>query len=75
MPRFPVLKARELAEIPESLGFILVRQRGSHRRYRHPDGRGATVPFHGASDISRSLLRQICAEIGMSVEDFLKHRD
>ncbi|PKB64140.1 MAG: hypothetical protein BZY80_03650 [SAR202 cluster bacterium Io17-Chloro-G2] len=26
-------------------GFSLSRQRGSHHRYRHPDGRRVTVPF------------------------------
>ena len=39
-------------------GFAMVRQRGSHRQYRHADGRGTTVPFH-SHDISPTLLRKI----------------
>jgi predicted RNA binding protein YcfA (HicA-like mRNA interferase family) len=31
-------------------GFFLARQRGSHRRYRHTDGRRVTLTFHHASD-------------------------
>jgi len=27
-------------------GFQLCRQKGSHRHYRHPDGRRVTVSFH-----------------------------
>lgn len=42
----PVLKPREVAEILVALGFVQVRQRGSHCQYRHPDGRMTTVPFH-----------------------------
>ena len=32
-------------------GFELRRQRGSHRRYVHPDGRRVTLSFHHASDV------------------------
>jgi predicted RNA binding protein YcfA (HicA-like mRNA interferase family) len=53
------------------LGFKEVRQRGSHRQFRHSDGRGTTVPFHQGRDISPTLLRQIAKDIGLSVEDFL----
>jgi predicted RNA binding protein YcfA (HicA-like mRNA interferase family) len=51
-------------------GFAMVRQRGSHRQYRHADGRGTTVPFH-SHDISPTLLRKIARDIGMPVERFL----
>ena len=53
------------------LGFVEIRQRGSHRQFRHTDGRGTTVPFHQGRDISPTLLRQVAKDIGLSVEDFL----
>jgi predicted RNA binding protein YcfA (HicA-like mRNA interferase family) len=53
------------------LGFAEVRQRGSHRQYRHADGRGNTVPFHPGRDISPTLLRVIARDIGMNVRDFV----
>jgi len=56
------------------LGFSEVRQRGSHKQYRHPDGRGTTVPFHSGRDISPFLLRQIAKDIGLTIEDFISHR-
>jgi len=67
----PVLKPREVVALLGRLGFEEVRQRGSHRQYRHPDGRGTTVPFHQNRDISTTLLRQIAKDIGLSVEELL----
>ena len=74
MSRLPVLKVREIISILEALGFAEVRQRGSHKQFRHPDGRGTTVPVHPGRDISPILLRQIAKDIGLAVEDLLKHR-
>jgi predicted RNA binding protein YcfA (HicA-like mRNA interferase family) len=70
----PVLKPREVAGILERLGFLEVRQRGSHRQYRHADGRATTVPFHPGRDISPTLLRVIARDIGMDVRDFVARR-
>jgi predicted RNA binding protein YcfA (HicA-like mRNA interferase family) len=54
------------------LGFVEVRQRGSHKQFRHPDGRCTTVPFHAGRDISPILLRQIAKDIGFTLEQLLK---
>ena len=59
MGDLPVLKLREVAAILEGLGFAEVRQRGSHRQYRHPDGRGTTVPFHAGHGDVATLLRDV----------------
>lgn len=74
MGSIPVLKPREVVALLVQLGFQEVRQRGSHRQYRHPDGRGTTVPFHAGRDISPTLLRKIARDIGLTVEQFLKNR-
>jgi predicted RNA binding protein YcfA (HicA-like mRNA interferase family) len=74
MGNIPVLKPREVSRILENLGFVEVRQRGSHKQYRHADGRGTTVPFHAGRDLSPFLLRQIAKDIGMNVMDFIRHR-
>jgi predicted RNA binding protein YcfA (HicA-like mRNA interferase family) len=70
----PVLKPREVAGILERLGFVEIRQRGSHRQYRHADGRATTVPFHPGRDISPTLLRVIARDTGMDVRDFVARR-
>ena len=70
----PVLKPREVTAILEQLGFEEVRQKGSHKQFRHPDGRATTVPFHPGRDISPILLRRIVGDIGLTVADFLQYR-
>lgn len=74
MGSIPVLSSREVARILDRLGFAEVRQRGSHKQYRHPDGRGTTLPFHSGRDISPILLRQIAKDIGLTVQDLLEQR-
>ncbi len=72
MPKLPILKPQEVITLLTALGFDEVRQRGSHKQFRHLDGRGTTVPFHKGRDISPSLLRKIAHDIDVPVEDFLK---
>jgi predicted RNA binding protein YcfA (HicA-like mRNA interferase family) len=74
MARLPVFKPRKVVAVLTSLGFEEIRQRGSHKQFRHPDGRQTTVPFHGARDISPILLRRIIKDIGLTVEEFLERR-
>ena len=71
MGTIPVLKPREVILLLELLGFTEVRQRGSHKQFRHIDGRCTTVPFHAGRDISPVLLKQIAKDINLSVEKFL----
>jgi len=73
MARLPVLRPREIARVLETMGFAEVRHRGSHKQYRHADGRGTTVPFHGSRDVSPLLLRQIIKDIRSTPEEFLRH--
>jgi predicted RNA binding protein YcfA (HicA-like mRNA interferase family) len=51
-----------------------VRQRGSHKQFRHADGRGTTVPDHQGRDIAPGLLRKIADDIGLTIEAFLEYR-
>jgi predicted RNA binding protein YcfA (HicA-like mRNA interferase family) len=74
MSSVPVLKPQEVVRILESIGFVEVRQKGSHKQFRHPDGRATTVPFHKGRDISPRLLRQIASDVNLTVEEFLESR-
>jgi predicted RNA binding protein YcfA (HicA-like mRNA interferase family) len=71
MGSLPVLKPRQVVALLEAQGFVLVRQRGSHRQFRHPDGRVTTVPFHAGRGISPVLLRRIAADIHLTVDELL----
>ncbi len=74
MPTVPPLKPQEVIAILRRLGFAEVRQRGSHKQFRHADGRGTTVPFHSGREISPTLVRKIAQDIGVDVVDFLSQR-
>ena len=74
MGRVPPLRPREVIAILESLGFVEVRQRSSHKQFRHADGRGTTGPDHRGRDISPGLIRQIAKDIGLSAVDFIALR-
>ncbi|WP_166980031.1 type II toxin-antitoxin system HicA family toxin [Rhodocaloribacter litoris] len=74
MGSVPVLKPQEVIKLLEGLGFVEVRQRGSHKQFRHADGRMTTVPFHKGRDIAPVLLRKIARDIGLTVEELLRQR-
>ena len=52
------------------LGFKKTRQKGSHRFYRHLDGRTTTLPHHKGRDLAPPLIREILREIEISIDDF-----
>ena len=54
----------------KELGFEFVRQKGSHLRFAHPDGRKTTVPSHSGEDIGPKLLNKITKDIGVDKEQF-----
>jgi len=59
MSRLPILSGRKVIRALEQIGFEVLRQKGSHVRLKHEDGRVVTVPVHAGQDISRGLLRKI----------------
>ena len=71
MGNVPVLSPQEVIRLLRALGFEEVRQRGSHKQFRHADGRATTVPFHKGRDISPSLLRKIARDIDLTVDQLL----
>jgi predicted RNA binding protein YcfA (HicA-like mRNA interferase family) len=59
------MKAREVIQLLESQGWRLVRQKGSHRQYRHPDKRElVTVPDH-SGDMKPGTLNSILKKAGL----------
>ena len=67
-------KARDLERVASKLGFEKVRQKGSHARWCHADGRATTIPLHGDADIGGWLFREILRQLGISEDDFQRLR-
>lgn len=51
--------ARQIVNALGRDGFTLRRQRGSHRRYQHPDGRRVTVSYHRSGDTYETRMLRI----------------
>ncbi|NKC12509.1 MAG: addiction module toxin, HicA family [Gammaproteobacteria bacterium] len=72
MGQVPVLKPKQVIKLLEALDFKEVRQRGSHKQFRHADGRTTTVPVHQGRDITPILLRQIAKDINLTIDEFIQ---
>ena len=55
--RLPVLSGREIIKALAKVGFVPVRQKGSHLFLRHGDGRRIVVPLH--EDVNESTIMDI----------------
>lgn len=62
-------RPRELEEVVLRLGFEEVRGKGSHRRYRHSDGRRVTIPFH-PGDVPDDAFRGVLKQLGITEREF-----
>jgi len=71
MPRVPPLSSSDVIKRLKRFGFKEVRQRGSHKQFRHKDDRGTTVPVHKGRDISPVLVRKIADDIQINVMEFI----
>lgn len=72
MSDFPALTGQRLVRALGILGFIDVRQKGSHHFLRHPDGRCTVVPVHSGETIGRGLLAQILRDCEITIEELRK---
>jgi predicted RNA binding protein YcfA (HicA-like mRNA interferase family) len=67
----PRVSGREAAKAFVSVGYEVVRQKGSHIRLRHAAGgrMPLTVPDH--RELKSGLLRALIRDAGMTVEEFV----
>ncbi len=69
MAKLPRISGKELCKILGKIGFKKVYGKGSHVRFRHPDGRRTVVPVHGNEDIGIGLLTAILKQIKLTRKD------
>lgn len=55
---YSFVNSADLIKRLEDAGFLLVGTRGSHQKYRHPDGRMTIVP-HPKKDLGKGLVQKI----------------
>ena len=75
MSRLAPATSRKLDRFLRQQGFEEVpgRGKGSHIVYRHPDGRGTSVPNH-PGDIGPRLIARILRDARLSRDDYLAMR-
>jgi len=67
------LSARRLIRALEADGFALQRVSGSHRIYKHADGRRVVVAYHALNDsFPIGTLRAMIADAGWEDEDLVR---
>ncbi len=72
MPKLPTVTANETIKALEKIGFQKIRQKGSHLRMKHQDGRVVTIPIHQGKTIGKGLLRKILRDVELSVKEFIE---
>ena len=60
------MKVRDVIRILEEEGWEMVRQRGSHRQYRHPQKPGrVTVPGNPGAELKAGTLASVWKQAGI----------
>ena len=73
MTEYPAITFRDLIQKVRKLGFEKIRQKGSHIRFAHSDGRKVTIPDHGKKDVPYGLLLKIIRnDLEMDFKDFFR---
>jgi predicted RNA binding protein YcfA (HicA-like mRNA interferase family) len=67
MPKYPDVSGDEAVKALKRLGFVFLRQKGSHAILRR-GSRGCVVPMH--REISRPTLKGVLEQAGVTLEEF-----
>jgi predicted RNA binding protein YcfA (HicA-like mRNA interferase family) len=70
--KLPRITADEVIHVLERAGFKLSRQSGSHKIYKNPAGKRATVPHHKGRVLHPKVLASILKDAELSKEHFMK---
>ena len=73
MSKLPVVSGDDLVRALAKIGYVVVRQKGSHMRLRHgtdPSRKPLSVPRH--PEIKRGLLKDIMRDAGISAEELIE---
>lgn len=70
--KLPIVSCNEFVKFLKKEGFVEIRQSGSHKMFKHPDGRRTIVPIHNNEKIGKGLLREILNQIELSKDEFVR---
>ena len=61
---------KDVIRVLRKQGFSQVSQKGSHQKWRHPNGRQVIVAMHGNKPIPIGTLKSIIEGSGLSADEF-----
>ena len=70
-PKLPVISGKKAIKALTKLGYISVRQRGSHVRLKHPSDstkRPLTIPLH--KELKLGLLKRLISDANLTPNEF-----
>lgn len=68
--KLPRVTADKVIRVLELIGFVLVRQSGSHKIYKNKEGVRVTVPYHSGKTLHPKILRNILRDTDLTVGEF-----
>lgn len=72
MPKLPALRGNEVIRVFGKVGFQVIRQKGSHVRMKHENGRVVTIPVHVGKTLGIGLLGKILRDAELTREEFIE---
>jgi len=54
-----------------TVGFDVVRVKGSHHFVQHADGRATVVPVHAGDTLGPGLLNKILSDVGLTRDELI----
>jgi predicted RNA binding protein YcfA (HicA-like mRNA interferase family) len=69
MPKLPILSGVELIDILKTLGFVVVRQKGSHVSLQKGQHK-TVVPLH--DELAKGTILGILKQCGLSKDDIIR---
>ena len=74
MPQLPCISGRKAVRVFESLGWLQVRQSGSHMVLVR-EGHVATLSVPDHKEVAKGILRSLIRSAGLTVDDFVNAMD
>ncbi len=66
--KLPRISAKQLIAVLERVGFIFIRQSGSHKIYKNGSGKRVTIPFHAEKILHPKIVKSTCEDAGISID-------
>ena len=71
MAKLPSPTGKELIAALQTIGFYVVRQKGSHVRMKHADNRVVSIPVHARKTLGKGLILKILRDADLTKDQLI----